>query len=76
MVVTVDDRNVAHQRKVDIGVREPELVQVVAGVSPGERVVTVGGLGLEDKAKVRVLKPGEKTEAGEDEKDYEKEDRK
>lgn len=60
IVVSVDDKNVAHQKKVEIGVREAELVQVVAGVAPGERVVTVGGLGLGDKAKVRVLEPGEK----------------
>ena len=34
------------------------------------RVISVGGLGLADKTKVRVLKPGEKTSADEkDEKD-------
>ena len=38
---------------MQIGVREPEMVQIVAGVEVGERVVTQGGLGLEDKAKVR-----------------------
>ena len=63
IVVTVDDKNIAHQQKVEIGVREAEQVQVLSGVKPGDRVVTVGGLGLEDKAKVRVVKPDEKTEA-------------
>jgi len=29
-------------------------VQVTSGVEPGERVITVGGVGLEDGAKVRV----------------------
>ena len=43
-------------------------MQVVSGLTPGERVVTVGGLGLEDKAKVRIMKPGEKA-AGDEEKD-------
>jgi multidrug efflux pump subunit AcrA (membrane-fusion protein) len=60
IVMVVDDKEVAHQRKVEIGVREPELVQVTSGLEPGERVITVGGLGLADKAKVRVMKPGEK----------------
>jgi RND family efflux transporter MFP subunit len=60
MVVLVDDKNIAHQRKVTIGVKEGVFVQVAAGLQPGERVVTVGGLGLEDKAKVRLLKAGEK----------------
>ena len=36
------------------------MVQVLSGVEPGDRVVTVGGVGLEDKATVRVMKPGEK----------------
>jgi multidrug efflux pump subunit AcrA (membrane-fusion protein) len=69
IVVTVDDKNVAHQKKVDVGAREADLAQITAGLEPGERVVTVGGLGLEDKAKVRVLKPGEKRPGEEADKD-------
>jgi multidrug efflux pump subunit AcrA (membrane-fusion protein) len=69
VVLVVDDKNVAHEKKVEIGAREPEMVQVVAGVSPGERVVTEGGVGLEDKAKVRIMKPGEKAAGDKDEKD-------
>jgi len=72
-VMTVDDKEVAHRKTVQIGAREPALVQVVAGIQPGERVITVGGLGLEDKAKVHVLKPGEKTGA-EDKKKKKKDD--
>ena len=64
----VDDKDIAHEKKIEVGVKEGDLVQVVSGVAPGERVVTVGGLGLEDKAKVRVLKPGEKA-AGQEDKD-------
>jgi HlyD family secretion protein len=68
MVIAVDEKNTAHLTKVQVGVREGDLVQVlyelqpdatVEGVQPGERVVTVGGLGLEDDAVVRVVKPGE-----------------
>jgi multidrug efflux pump subunit AcrA (membrane-fusion protein) len=76
MVVVVDDKNVAHQRKIEIGVQEEDLAQVIAGVTPGERVVTVGGLGLDDKAMVRVLKPGEKRPGEAEEKDEEKGDEK
>ena len=64
----VDDKDLAHEKKIEVGVKEGDLVQVVSGVAPGERVVTVGGLGLEDKAKVRVMKPGEKA-AGQEDKD-------
>ena len=38
---------------VKVGVREEAKVQILEGVVPGDRVVTVGGLGLEDGAKVR-----------------------
>jgi multidrug efflux pump subunit AcrA (membrane-fusion protein) len=69
MVVVVDDKDIAHQRKVEIGVKEENLAQVVSGVSAGDRVVTVGGLGLDDKAKVRILKPGEKRPGEVEEKD-------
>jgi HlyD family secretion protein len=64
IVMTVDETNTAHETNVQVGVREGEMVQVlyalqpdatIEGVQPGERVVTVGGLGLEDGAKVRVL---------------------
>jgi HlyD family secretion protein len=71
IVLIVDDKDIAHEKVVQIGVREPEMVQIVAGVEPGQRVITVGGLGLEDKAKVRVRKPGEKAAGEKDEADDE-----
>jgi multidrug efflux pump subunit AcrA (membrane-fusion protein) len=45
IVLIVDDKNIAHETVVQIGVREPEMVQIVAGVEVGDRVVTQGGLG-------------------------------
>ncbi len=72
IVLVVDDQNVAHEKVVQIGVREPEMVQIVAGVEVGQRVVTQGGLGLEDKTKVRVMKPGEKSAGEKDEADEDK----
>ena len=75
MVVVIDETNTANHTKVQVGVREGDQVQVlmelqpdatIEGVHPGEKVVTVGGLGLEDGAKVKVVKPGES--AAEDEK--------
>ena len=72
IVLIVDDKNIAHEKVVQIGVREPEMVQIVAGVEVGQRVVTQGGLGLEDKTKVRVMKPGEKAAGEKDEADEDK----
>ena len=52
----------AHVRPVDVGIREGDKVQLLSGVRPGESVVIVGGLGVEDKAKVKVLTPKEEDE--------------
>jgi HlyD family secretion protein len=54
MVVGPD--SVAHERKVEVGVRQSDQVQITNGVKPGEQVITFGALGLEDKAKVVVQK--------------------
>jgi HlyD family secretion protein len=67
-VVTVSGSNTAHQKKVEVGVREGDKVQIVSGVSPGDQVIVVGAVGLEDKAKVRIVKPGEKDEDEKDDK--------
>jgi RND family efflux transporter MFP subunit len=55
MVVTKD--SVAHERTVAVGVRQGDRVQILSGVQEGEQVVTSGGLGLEDKAKVTIQQP-------------------
>jgi HlyD family secretion protein len=57
LVVGADSK--AHEKKVEIGVREPDKLQVLKGVSAGEKVITVGGVGLEDNAKVTIKAAGE-----------------
>jgi RND family efflux transporter MFP subunit len=63
VLMVVGPDSVAHERKIEVGVREADKVQILSGVKPGEQVITVGGVGLEDGAKVRVEKPGEKPAA-------------
>ena len=60
MVVGAD--SAAHEQKIEIGVRDGDKIQVLKGLDPGKKVVTVGGVGLQDGAKVRIQKPGEKEE--------------
>lgn len=55
-VIVVGSDSVAHTRKIETGARETDKVQVVSGLKPGEQVVTVGGIGVDDGAKVRVEK--------------------
>jgi RND family efflux transporter MFP subunit len=57
--VVEDDR--AHQRRVQLGLREPERVEVLEGVRVGERVVREGHLRLSDGARVRVVDGPEAT---------------
>jgi multidrug efflux pump subunit AcrA (membrane-fusion protein) len=51
-VMVVDAKSVAHDRPVLVGVRQGDRAQILKGLAEGEQVVTVGGLGLDDKSKV------------------------
>jgi multidrug efflux pump subunit AcrA (membrane-fusion protein) len=64
-VMVVVNNAVARERRISVGVRQGDRVQILSGLQPGEMVVTSGGLGLDDKAKVKVLAP--KVEEDEDE---------
>jgi HlyD family secretion protein len=57
LVVGADSK--AHEKKVEVGIREPDKVQILKGVAVGEKVVTVGGVGLEDGAKVTLKAAGD-----------------
>jgi len=61
-VMAVGADSLAHEKKVAIGVRESDKVQILSGAAAGDQVVISGGVGLQDGAKVRVRKPGEKEE--------------
>lgn len=66
-VLIVGPDSTAHKKKVELGVREGDKIQVLAGVRPGEEVVIVGGMGVDDKAKVRVVDTSVKEADDEDE---------
>jgi multidrug efflux pump subunit AcrA (membrane-fusion protein) len=53
LVVTPD--SIAHKRNVQLGVRQGDKVQVLTGVMPREDVVVVGGMGVDDKGKVKIV---------------------
>ena len=66
-VFTVSSDSVAHMRAVTLGVREGNQVQVLNGVNPGEEVVVVGGMGLDDNSKVKIVTTTVEESADEDE---------
>jgi HlyD family secretion protein len=53
-VMVVDAQNVAHETKVTIGIRTPEKIEIVEGLSGGETVVVEGNYALPDGAKVEI----------------------
>jgi HlyD family secretion protein len=46
--------SLAHERKVEVGVRGGDDVQILSGIKVGDRVIVEGGLGLDDKARIQV----------------------
>ena len=54
-VWVVDDQDVAHRRTVDVGLVGDGMVEVLSGLSPGERVVVAGASLLSDGARTRVV---------------------
>jgi HlyD family secretion protein len=54
-VLTISSDSIAHKRAVTLGVREGNQVQILTGANPGEEVVIVGGMGLDDNTKVKVI---------------------
>jgi HlyD family secretion protein len=67
-VMVVGSDSLAHERKVEVGVRHADQVQIISGVKEGEQVITFGGLGLEDKAKVTIQKTDESGTSNSDKK--------
>ncbi|MDQ2842304.1 MAG: efflux RND transporter periplasmic adaptor subunit [Acidobacteriota bacterium] len=57
-VMVVGSDSLAYNRQVKLGVRSGDDVQIMSGVKAGEQVITQGALGLDDKVKVQISKPG------------------
>lgn len=54
VVMVVDQLNVAHETKVEIGVRTKDLTQILSGLSGGETVVIEGNYALRDGTQVEI----------------------
>jgi HlyD family secretion protein len=61
----------AHQKAVQIGIRNSDLTQIASGINPGDPVITTGGYAVPDGTQIKIEKPGadEKEAADKDEKD-------
>ncbi|MBV8572212.1 MAG: efflux RND transporter periplasmic adaptor subunit [Acidobacteriaceae bacterium] len=67
-VMIAGSDGLAHESKVETGVRQGDDVQILSGVKPGDQVITQGALGLDDKAKIEISKPGQGDSGKDDDK--------
>ncbi|MBI3666150.1 MAG: efflux RND transporter periplasmic adaptor subunit [Acidobacteria bacterium] len=49
----VDEKNLAHQRRIKVGIGQGGLLQILEGLKPGEKVVSEGNYGLPENAEVK-----------------------
>jgi len=70
-VLVVGADSTAKKRPVKIGIRTPDKVQILDGVTPSDMVITEGGYGLDDGTKVKVggKDEGDDSAKGEGDKD-------
>lgn len=54
-VLTVDNRNIVHRTNVETGVRDGDMVQIISGLTAGQRLVGSGAAFLQDGDHVRPL---------------------
>lgn len=71
-LMVVDAKSVAHERKVKVGIRTPEKIEITSGVKEGETIVIEGNYSLPDGAKVQVGEEGKKEDEEKDSKEEKK----
>jgi HlyD family secretion protein len=47
----------AHQKTVQLGIRNSDLAQIASGINPGDPVITVGGYAVPDGTRIKIEKP-------------------
>jgi multidrug efflux pump subunit AcrA (membrane-fusion protein) len=57
-VMVAGPDSLAHEHDVKIGIRSGDDVQILEGIETGDQVITEGALGLDDKAKVEIIRAG------------------
>jgi multidrug efflux pump subunit AcrA (membrane-fusion protein) len=66
-VMVVDSSGTAHMKAVTVGIRLPDKVQILSGISPQDTVITSGSYGLQDGTKVKIGAADDDSAAGKDE---------
>jgi HlyD family secretion protein len=64
IVMVIGADGAAAKRNVTVGIQTDESAQILAGLKPGDMVITTGGYGLDEGSKVKVGPAEEKDSAG------------
>jgi HlyD family secretion protein len=56
-VMVIAPNGTAHKKAVTLGIRTPEMIQILEGLDADDMVITTGGYGLDNGTKVKVGKP-------------------
>jgi HlyD family secretion protein len=75
-VFVIDENDVANERKVIVGIKTSDLIEIVSGLQEGETVITEGNFALPDKTKVQVSADEGESEKSEEGKGEDKSDSK
>ena len=54
----------AHQKKVQVGIRNKDSAQIISGINAGDPVITTGGYGLPDGTQIKIEAPEKDESAG------------
>jgi RND family efflux transporter MFP subunit len=65
----------AHQKTVQVGIKNTEFTQVVSGINAGDPVITTGGYAVPDGTKIEIGKPGAEEKEGAEKADDKKDDK-
>ena len=68
-VMVVDEKSIAHEQKVTVGIRAGDRVQILSGLKGGETVVIEGNYALPDESKVEVSEGEQEDKPGTGEKE-------
>src|SRR5205085_8808419 len=67
-VLIVDDKSIAHEHKVTVGIRAGDKLEITSGLRAGETVIIEGNYALPDETKVEVSEGEKSDEKGDAEK--------
>jgi multidrug efflux system membrane fusion protein len=71
-VVLAGSDEKAHQKTVQVGIRNADLAQILSGINAGDPVITTGGYALPDGTQVKIEKPAADEKVAADKSDEKK----